>query len=409
MLRARSNILPVAVLLAALLPVFVSCQPEEEPDTVKPAISLGMNPATHDAGTQYITLTAGKAWELSLQYTGGQSGWASLAETSGTGSRSNVKLSYTANTSEESRYVTITITTQAGSSSVSLRQYGTAEPKPDTPTPNPDGGYGEDVTTRGWMELPGTVKGDGREFFTHAMTIGGKTVRNYSFDYSYDDFESVWVAYPLNDALIGTYYGRADNQNTLPSWQYDPLLPSDLQQYVLQGYGTGFTRGHQIPSADRQGTYERNVTTFYATNMTPQSYDFNNLIWGNLEGAVRTLAKMADTLYVVTGCVPGRTKTTDRKGSSITLPDAYFKALLYYTSGTSTLAKFSGYSGIAAYLPHDDSIARDSYANYYLTIDQLEKKLKDAGLPLEFFVNLPSDIASKVKAQDKSWLPSSIK
>ena len=402
MLRGRSNILlPVAVLLAALLPVFVSCQPEEEPDTVKPDISLGINPATHDAGTQYLTLTAGKTWELSLEYAGGQSGWASLAETSGTGSRSNVKLSYNANPYEESRYVTITITTRAGSSSVSLRQYGTAEPKPDIPS---GGSYGEDVTSRAWMELPRTVKGDGREFFTHAMAVGGKATRNYSFDYSYDDFESVWVAYPLNTWNIGSTIGRSD------AFGFDPLLPSEKQQYISNGaYGTGHSRGHQIPSADRQGTYDNNAATFYATNMTPQLPNFNEGIWARLEGAVRNLARLADTLYVVTGCVPGKNQITDRAGHKVTVPDAYFKALLYYTSGSATYAKYNGYSGIAVYLPHDNSIAGNKYQDYYLSIDQLEKKLKDAGLPLEFFVNLPSDIASKVKAQDYSWLPASIK
>ncbi|MDY4849938.1 MAG: DNA/RNA non-specific endonuclease, partial [Paludibacteraceae bacterium] len=65
------------------------------------------------------------------------------------------------------------------------------------------------------------------------------------------------------------------------------------------GYN-GYTRGHQIPSADRTATRELNEQTFYMSNMTLQAYDFNSGIWLDLENKVRGYM-CNDTIYVVTG------------------------------------------------------------------------------------------------------------
>ncbi|MCR5519433.1 MAG: DNA/RNA non-specific endonuclease, partial [Bacteroidales bacterium] len=303
---------------------------------------------------------------------------------------SNLKLRYTANSSSESRYATITLKSRGGVAEISFRQYGVDENKII------QGNYGSATAKQGWLELPATSATDGLEFFTHTMTVGSRPVRNFSYYYSYEDFDALWVAYPLNSGLIGSTVGRNED-----AWGYDPQMPESCQQYVVSTYGTGYTRGHQIPSADRQGTLDRNAATFYATNMTPQDYDFNSGIWVRLEGAVRSLAKSSDTLYVVTGAVLGSKKSRDRLGHSITVPDAYFKAFLF--SGTG-YGKFSGYSAAGVYMEHDSSLS-GALGTYAMSIDDLEAKTG-----IEFFVNLPNKVGAettkKLKAQQpKSWLP----
>ena len=69
-------------------------------------------------------------------------------------------------------------------------------------------------------------------------------------------------------------------------------------------YYKNYSRGHQIPSADRTATDELNSQTFYASNITPQNGDFNGGIWASLEGKIRE-NMCQDTLYVVTGCYFG--------------------------------------------------------------------------------------------------------
>lgn len=256
----------------------------------------------------------------------------------------------------------------------------------DKPEPEETYGYGLDVATPHWLELPATKKDDGKEWFAHDMGGGdymksGGT-RNWSFYYDYASLVSSWVAYPLNRGLIGSG-SRSD------AWGYDPLLPYAVQQNIItSAYGTGHSRGHQIPSADRLDR-AANVSTFYATNMTPQEPDFNGGVWEKLESKVRTYAKACDTLYVVTGCVVKSTSTSipDKMNHKVKLPEAYYKALLRYEKG-------SEYIACGFYIPHDSSIPAETFMDYIMSIDELEKKTG-----MDFFVNLPDAIgADKARA-----------
>ena len=184
---------------------------------------------------------------------------------------------------------------------------------------------------------PETKDNDGLYFYTHDMTVGSKNIRNYSFYWDEKALVARWVAYPLNTALRGS-------GNRSEAWGLDPLLPASKQPTVTSTFRGGWTRGHQIPSADRLN-YAANVATFYGTNMTPQEYNFNGEIWARLEGTVRGWAGRCDTLYVVTGCVVkgSTTKATDVDGKSITVPVAYYKAVLAYSKSN---AANGGYRGL---------------------------------------------------------------
>ena len=268
--------------------------------------------------------------------------------------------------------------------------------KPDDPEPDPEPtyGYGLDVATPRWLELPATKKGDGKEWFAHDMEGGdyfakSGAKRNWSFYYDYASFVSSWVAYPLNRDLIGSG-SRTD------AWGYDPLIPYTFQQNIItSAYGTGHSRGHQIPSAARLD-YKANVSTFYATNMTPQESDFNGGVWEKLESKVRTYAKACDILYVVTGCIV-KDKTPvikDKMNHSVKVPEGYYKALLRYKKGASD----GEYIACGFYYPHDATIAPDSFMDYIMSIDELESKTG-----MDFFVNLAdragSDNVRKIKSQ----------
>ena len=391
-MRPFSNLISlvaVAALIALSLTLFSCTREEKTVDKVTPEISLPKSSVESKAGSQFIGVTAGKAWTLEIVYEGEQSGWAELNPTSGNGPVSNVKFRYSQNDDTANpRSLKIILKSAAGKAEASFTQYNKGWANV--------GGYGAKIATQGWLELPATSADDGKEFFTHYMTVGSREMRNYSYYYSFSDFDAVWVAYPLNTSLIGSYLGRTDD------WAYDPLLPQSCQQNVISTYGTGYTRGHQIPSADRQGTEARNAATFYATNMTPQDYDFNSGIWAALEGSVRTLAKLSDTLYVVTGAVLGSRKTRDRDGHSITVPDAYFKALLFYGAG---YGRFNNYSAAGIYMPHESTLS-GSPGDFAMSIDELERKTG-----IQFFVNLPKKVGdettNKLKAQAPNWLPSS--
>ncbi|MBQ9311324.1 MAG: DNA/RNA non-specific endonuclease [Bacteroidales bacterium] len=388
--------------LAVLSGIAVSCgkSGEDEPYVTDAGITPRKTAFSSDKGSTFVSVNCNGDWTLSLSYPAdGESGWASIEPESGSGSRGDVRLIYEANESETTRSVVITLQPKNGlAASVTIVQLGEGVTYvPDDPLPSENGQYGADVASAGWLELPATVAGDGREFFTHDMK-GGRYVsqavsgiRNWSFYYDYDAYDALWVAYPLNNGL------RASGSRT-NAWGIDPLIPMAYQSAsYLGGYGSGYDRGHQLPSNDRL-SYSANVTTFYPTNMTPQYSSFNQGIWEKLEEKVRSYASSSDTLYVVTGCVlagsPGT--ITDRAGNKVTVPAAYFKALLRYMP--SSTYGFGGYMAAGYYLPHSTSISGNSFTGYIMSIDELEQKTG-----IDFFVNLASvvgkDTADKIEAQ----------
>ena len=385
-IRTLIRLTASAALLLALLP---GCQ-----DKAETAVSISPRSTYLDAaeGVIFVEVTASQSWTISLEYPTGTEAWASIDPASGSGSRKDVRMRYSANESENPREVTLRIKGKKTSASVSITQDAKSVAVVG------ENGYGYDVapSSLDWLELPAMVAGDGRELLIHNFAGGkyaGKTkdgVRNWSCYWDFDDHMSLWVAYPHNKKLIGS--GSRTNE-----WGvYDPCIPAFIQPNMGVTYGGGWTRGHQIPSADRYG-YAQNVSTFYPTNMTPQDYDFNSEIWSNLEAKVRNYAgSVLDTLYVVTGALfDDATQSTPKNtGFAVKVPTHYFKALLAHTQTYGQ----DGYLAAGYLLPHNSSIAYDNYLHYICSIDELEERTG-----IDFFPNLIKVLgrekADKVEAE----------
>jgi endonuclease G len=183
------------------------------------------------------------------------------------------------------------------------------------------------------------------------------------------------------DPLLG-------NDSTNPGSYYGRLNPTDKGE-------DPYARGHQLPSADRLCIREANRQTFYGTNITPQLFDHNGGIWSDLEGRVRVIAEKSDTTYVVTGClVEGGRTVYDTDGQPMTVPTAYFKALLRY-SKSSTLGQWNAAAFYLEHRVYSENIGKQ----HSMSIDELEEITG-----IDFFANLPAKIgesqADKVEAAD---------
>lgn len=355
------------------LVVLAGCQKGDEV-----SIQLRSDYLSADAGSSFFAVTASGAWTLSVEFPAGVEPWLSVTPASGSGSMNNAVLKYSANAEKTSRSATVVMTPASGTpASAALTQAGKAD--------SVVGNYGYDVASMDWLELPACKAEDDREVLVHDMK-GGKYVskaksgvRNFSCYWDYKAHMSLWVAYPLNNSLKGSGTARTN------AWGWDAILPHNLQPNLTGGsYGGGWTRGHQLPSADRLASYEANESTFVSTNMTPQDYDFNAGIWARLEGKVRNYASSADTLYVVTGALWENSSRVSgsSSGFAVRIPTHYFKALLY--KGTSAYAKDTqGYMMAGFILPHDTSISNGNCLDYRVTIDELE-----ARTGIDFFPNL---------------------
>ena len=254
----------------------------------------------------------------------------------------------------------------------------------------------------GWLEIPAYTPTSSRVFLTHKMPDdagidGGYKGRNWSCFYDKTTLMSSWVAYPLN-------YQLKQNGTRANQWGIlDPLLSAQEQQDLSGGYkdnGYGwYSRGHQIPSADRLGE-KTNPTTFYGTNITPQNNNFNGGVWGNLEALVRHWANSCDTAYVVTGSVidPATPKSVkDCSGNVIKVPVAYYKTILVRIGLDNFLA-------IAFYFNHEDWSAEGKYnqeitKGMAISVDALEEKVE-----IDFFPALETIVgaskAATIEAQD---------
>lgn len=363
--------------------LIVSCDPIGVKKNSELSLTLNPESVGKEAGEVSVVVRADGAWSLELDF-GGDEAWAELSHSVGTGYKSNIKLSYDENKTGASRSVYVIVSTENDAAEVRFTQ--TADGA------GPDGGKA-DATSCGWLELPETKSGDGLLWGWHSMTLNGKTMRNYSFYFSAAHYLSYWVAYPLNSSLMGGSGMRDKN------FYFDPLLPNSMQADLTFSYRGNYDRGHQLPARDRSASVASNTQTFYATNMTPQRSQFNQKIWQRLEARVQSWASSinpsTDTLYVVTGCtVKGSTQsTTDCAGKKMTIPTAYYKAILRYT-------RSSGYAGCAIWLDHDTDPYRTVDERDMMSIAALEEKLG-----IDLFVNLPAKVGDAKAAEIEAKAP----
>lgn len=391
--------MPAAVLFALSL-TFVSCGGKDEGPSTPPSISAEKELLEQKGEDIFIYVKSRTDWTLELSYDGETAEWASLTNYEGSGDSGAQLLFCQANPSKTQRAVTLTVTDKFGKAAIDIFQKGTDSDNPSETR------MGVSATTAGWLELPATDAGDGLDFYHHPMTMDGKKTRNYSYYYDYSSKVAVWVAYPLNSALIG---GSGKRSN---AWSADPLMPASDQAILSSGNYRGLygvNRGHQIPSADRYRPLA-NRETFYGTNMTPQLGDFNSGVWAKLEDRIRAWARSCDTLYVVTGCVVEPNPelklggvASDNTGKRVVSPSAYFKAVLRYNpNGTFG---HSGYNACAVYLDHShDNSDRVVNRSMSLSVRELEQKTG-----IDFFVNLPklvgASVAETIETEKPSDLP----
>lgn len=378
-----------------------SCGSGGKEDVLPPTVEV--KTAVVEAGgySQFIYVKASSSWRITItSVDGGEPvDWIIADPSSGSGDM-DVTLKVEENKSEKERSAVITVENSAGKASKTISQKAKgSEVKPD---PTPSGGNLSPKT--GWMELPAIP--EGMDAFTHSMTVGSVSTRNYSFLWDYDNLVAPWVAYPLCKWNIGNNIKRTN------AWGLDPLLPEGKQPVLYRGFSKGnngwYARGHQIPSADRLTSYESNSMTFYGTNMTPQIQDgFNGDIWATLEGKVRSWANSSDTLYVVTGCVidypEGQTVkyALDNYGKKVSVPTAYYKVVLRYMKNSTV--GYSGYSACAVWLNHKVYSTKNIDSKYSMSVKDLEKKVG-----MDFFVNLPAVVGEEMAAKIESENPSKV-
>ena len=240
----------------------------------------------------------------------------------------------------------------------------------------------------GWLELP-TFSEDPEHFFVSHYTdeYWGKQ-RNYSLFWDQERQIPIWVAYPLNERLIGK--GKRSG-----AWQYDKFMSSkkqpNLRKTYQEGNVDGYIRGHLCPSNDRMRP-GMNEQTFYFTNIAPQDPYLNGGLWAWLEEHVQQLALEAGEAWVVTGCIDTDSSNwvTDVTGKPIAVPEAFCKVvLLRYQDDTGTNDRYEARAWVVENRSYGFSGFDQKASALEVSIDQVE-----AAIGLDLYPNLLRQIGA---------------
>ena len=226
----------------------------------------------------------------------------------------------------------------------------------------------------------------------------GGHVRNFTVCFDTGKRVAHWAAYPLTLNYVSPAVDRTDK------WAYDPnnqqpVIPQSAQANIIGYYGSGYARGHQVPSADRYSTIGTNEMTFYATNIMPQNGNFNSGVWGALESKIREVRSLhnADTIFVVTGTYFADNKTiTDKSGKKVGVPSNCWKVLLRGSGGKAVWECSAGELHAIGFWFQNNLSNSGSIRDHSTTVADIERKTG-----FTFFRNIPPEAADAVKAQNR--------
>lgn len=185
----------------------------------------------------------------------------------------------------------------------------------------------------------------------------------YVLSYSRDRSLANWVSWQVD----ASWLGRTERQD---DFRTDGILPKGFYQATPYDYrGSGYDRGHLVPSADRTANTQDNSATFLMTNIIPQAPENNRGAWRELEEYTRELVYQYDReVYVIAGVYGER----DRLKPNIMVPSRLWKVVVVLdqpgagVNGIQETAQI-----IAVDMPNQDTVGED-WRRYQTSVDRIE-------------------------------------
>jgi endonuclease G len=192
-----------------------------------------------------------------------------------------------------------------------------------------------------------------------------------------------WVAYPLLPEEINGDTEREGSRFVPdPAVSTGSALPADYTR-------SGYDRGHLAPAGDFKFSRKMMQETFFMSNMTPQTPEFNRGIWKELEGQVREWALRDQGLYVITGPVLKPGLPTIGKTNEVSVPEKFYKVLLYCDRPNIRMIGFL----------LDNQGSDQPLTSFVVPVSQIERLTG-----ITFFPFIPADMAQRLKNQSRSTM-----
>jgi endonuclease G len=201
---------------------------------------------------------------------------------------------------------------------------------------------------------------------------------------SYSDTNGTpnWISWRTVKSDLGPSLRR-------PDFRPDPRLPEWYKRIVSTDYsGSGYDRGHMVPSADRFGDVRLNEETFIMTNIVPQTPALNQYPWEKLESYARGQARRGFDVYQIAG-VYGNKGILRNK---VVVPSNCWKIIAVLPRGTTEANRRTRI--IAVDMPNEDNIESQPWERFRTTIRQVEERTG-----YDFFSSLPRELQDELETR----------
>jgi len=176
-----------------------------------------------------------------------------------------------------------------------------------------------------------------------------------------------WVSWQLDASWIGAeerYSGQ---------FKQDTLLPDSLYRVRHQDYtNSGYDRGHILRSKERTVNDEDNISTFFMTNVMPQTPDLNRGVWLDFEYFCEKLATELNLKLIIISGGIFRTDSTLKGEGKVAVPDSCFKIAVLMEPYQDLQDINDETIVIAVIMPNINGIRRDKWQKYTATVRQIE-------------------------------------
>jgi len=201
-----------------------------------------------------------------------------------------------------------------------------------------------------------------------------------------------WIQWKTTKELLGDSIPR-------PDFEPDMDLPNAFRRITTRDYiGTGYQRGHLVPSADRFGDPEANNETFLMTNIVPQLGALNEFPWQKLESYVRSQVRNGRyNAYQIAGVYGEKGFLKHR----ITVPANCWKVIAFVRRGDPPETINARTRIITVDMPNINGIENKPWETYRTTIRSIEERTG-----LDFFAWMPREeqdvIETRVEMSNKN-------
>ena len=191
-----------------------------------------------------------------------------------------------------------------------------------------------------------------------------------------------WVSWELDRSWLG----KVERSN---DFRPDLDLPERCYTVKPRDYrGSGYDRGHLVPSGDRTRRKEDNSATFIMSNIIPQAPANNREVWREFEEYCRNLAFQGKKVYIVAGGSEfGDKIARDR----ITVQKYNWKVVLILDRPREEITADNAQT-IAVWIPNSKEVERTDWRDYIVAVNWVEKKTG-----YNFFDRIPKVVQKQIE------------